>query len=119
MLWRLAFEVHSQSGTNGDVADIGEWQLRKTLATLKEGNLDWAGQIIEVMKMRAGLLLERAPELFTFPHRTFQEYLAGAHLTVMQDFASKAATLAGEGALWRALHRPWRRRRSPRGRCRW
>ncbi|MEI2609486.1 MAG: SUMF1/EgtB/PvdO family nonheme iron enzyme [Candidatus Promineifilaceae bacterium] len=103
VLWRLAFEVHSQSGTNGDVADIGEWQLRKTLATLKEGNLDWAGQIIEVMKMRAGLLLERAPELFTFPHRTFQEYLAGAHLTVMQDFASKAATLAGEGALWREV----------------
>jgi hypothetical protein len=55
------------------------------------------------MKLRAGLLLERSPEVYTFPHRTFQEYLAGAHLASQPDFARQAATLATEGALWREV----------------
>lgn len=59
--------------------------------------------MIEAVKLRAGLLLELAPEVFGFPHRTFQEYLAGAYLASEGDFARRAASLAGEGARWREV----------------
>jgi formylglycine-generating enzyme required for sulfatase activity len=57
--------------------------------------------VVEVIKLRAGLLLERAPEVYTFPHRTFQEYLAGAYLSTLPDFARQATQLVAAGALWR------------------
>ncbi len=86
------------------MADIGELRLVKALAGLHpEGSLDWAGKVVGVMKLRAGLLVERRPEVYTFPHRTFQEYLAGAHLAAQSDFARQATALAEEGALWRQV----------------
>ena len=53
--------------------------------------------------MRAGLLLERTPGVYTFPHRTFQEYLAGAYLSAQGDFAEQAVRLATAGPLWREV----------------
>ncbi|NIO69120.1 MAG: SUMF1/EgtB/PvdO family nonheme iron enzyme, partial [Anaerolineae bacterium] len=105
-LWRLAFEAHQEGGTGDDevLADIGELQLQKVLAGLHpEGSRDWAHQVSEAMKLRAGLLLERTPEVYTFPHRTFQEYLAGAHLSAQADFAKQAVQLVEEGAFWREV----------------
>ena len=55
------------------------------------------------MKLRAGLLLERTPGVYTFPHRTFQEYLAGAYLSAQGDFAEQAVRLATAGPLWREV----------------
>lgn len=105
-LWQLASMAHEKGGT-GDgeaVADIGELQLAKTLSALHpDGSRDWAYQVIDVMKLRAGLLVERAPEVYTFPHRTFQEYLAGASLASRPDFARQAVRLAAQGALWREV----------------
>jgi formylglycine-generating enzyme required for sulfatase activity len=106
VLWRLAFEAHAQGGAGGDgeaVADIGEMRLLKELGSLCCGDLGWAQQVVEAMKLRAGLLIERQPEVFTFPHRTFQEYLAGAHLAAQADFARRAAGLVSEGAQWREV----------------
>ncbi len=106
VLWELAFEAHGQSkASNGEaLADIGELRLQKALVRLHPAqSSDWACAVIEAMKLRAGLLLERAPEVYTFPHRTFQEYLAGAHLTGQLDFPSRAAGLVVEGAFWREV----------------
>src|SRR3990170_4377541 len=103
-LWELAFEAHGKTGggqSSESLADIGQYQLQKALAGLKDGDHNWARAVVEAMKLRAGLLLERAPEAFTFPHRTFQEYLAGAHLTAQANFAARAAQLARQGAQWR------------------
>jgi formylglycine-generating enzyme required for sulfatase activity len=111
-LWQLAFDAHAQTQGEGDregdrdrdrLADIGELKLQKALAALKEGDATWARQVMEAMKLRAGLLLERAPEVFTFPHRTFQEYLAGSHLAAQADFARQACLLAEKGPLWREV----------------
>jgi formylglycine-generating enzyme required for sulfatase activity len=104
-LWRLAFEAHQEGGAGDEVlADVGELRLEKALAELHpKGSRDWAHQVIKVMKLRAGLLLERAPEVYTFPHRTFQEYLAGAHLSAQADFAKQAVELVEEGAFWREV----------------
>ena len=102
VLWRLAFTAHGASGAGEAVADIGKWPLLEALATLHpQASLDWARQVLEAMTLRAGLLLERAPEVYAFPHRTFQEYLAGAALSVRGDFAQEAARLSAEGPLWR------------------
>ncbi len=106
VLWELAFEAHGQSKSSNSeaLADIGELRLQKALARLHPAqSSDWACAVIETMKLRAGLLLERAPEVYTFPHRTFQEYLAGAHLTGQLDFPTRAAGLVAEGAFWREV----------------
>ncbi len=109
VLARLAYEAHAQldepeSDADGDsLAGIGELKLEKSLAALHKGDRTWAHEMIQAMKLRAGLLLEREHELFTFPHRTFQEYLAGVHLAEEGDFAPDAAKLAAEGALWREV----------------
>ena len=107
VLWRLAFEAHEAAGETDDddaLADIGELRLQKALAGLHpEGDRGWAQGAIETIRYRAGLLLERVPERYTFPHRTFQEYLAGAHLAAQQDFAPRAGRLAGAGAFWREV----------------
>jgi hypothetical protein len=106
VLWRLAFEAHAQ-GAAADTeatADIGESRLYRSLITLHpEQSRDWAQQVIEVMKLRAGLLLERMPEVYAFPHHTCQEYLAGAYLSTKGDFAQEATRLVATGWLWREV----------------
>jgi hypothetical protein len=105
-LWKLAFEAHRQADHGDDrqqLADIGELKLQKSLAHLNSENHNWARQVVQVMKLRAGLLVERMPEVFTFPHRTFQEYLAGAYLADRADFARQATELAAQGADWREV----------------
>jgi len=106
VLWDLAFQAHRE-GSAGDeeaLADIGELTLVKALARLHpDEDWGWAQRVVEQMKERAGLLLEREPGVFTFPHRTFQEYLAGACLSAQADFAQQAVGLVEAGAFWREV----------------
>ena len=105
-LWQLAFTAHRDGGTtDGEaVADIGETALAQALRALhQDQSRDWAYQVIEVMQLRTGLLLERDQGVYSFPHRTFQEYLAGAYLSVQGDFARQASALAAAGAFWREV----------------
>jgi formylglycine-generating enzyme required for sulfatase activity len=103
-LWQLAFEAHRQGGAEARLADIGEVALQDALAAIypvKQESRAWVGEVIETIKLRAGLLVERTTHVFTFPHRTFQEYLAGAFLASLPDFAIRSAALAKEGGQWR------------------
>jgi formylglycine-generating enzyme required for sulfatase activity/energy-coupling factor transporter ATP-binding protein EcfA2 len=109
VLWRLAFNAHEQGETgDGQLADITEASLQKALANLNkdaEGkpDLNWARDLLDIIKLRAGLLIERLPGVFTFPHRTFQEFLAGVYLTSEGDFARNAAALADDAPRWREV----------------
>ncbi|GAB4457716.1 MAG: hypothetical protein Kow0031_38460 [Anaerolineae bacterium] len=105
VLWQLAFNAHAEGATGEEqrLAGIGQWTLQKELAKLNGNDLNWARDIIATIKLRAGLLLEREPEIFTFPHRTFQEYLAGAHLSTQARFARQATALAGQDSFWREV----------------
>ncbi len=105
LLWRLAYDAHSRTAAYSDtemvaeaVADISETQLTRGLEKLKRGDWNWVYQMTTAMKLRAGLLVERAPGVFTFPHRTFQEYLAGAYLSTQNNFSDQVATLVQESA---------------------
>ncbi|MCP4690127.1 MAG: hypothetical protein GY859_18890, partial [Desulfobacterales bacterium] len=97
-LWKLAYTTHGQSsGAIGAeaTADIPEATLHAALRELHpDRSLDWADQLVKIMKLRAGLLLEGEPAVYSFPHRTFEEYLAGCHLTTL-DFTSESLKLAG------------------------
>jgi formylglycine-generating enzyme required for sulfatase activity len=106
MLNQLAYQVHAQPGGQDadQAAGISEKDLSKALTALHPTqSKDWADQMIRAIKTRAGLLVERTGEVYAFPHRTFQEYLAGAHLSSQGNFAIKAAKLAGEGSFWRVV----------------
>jgi formylglycine-generating enzyme required for sulfatase activity len=102
-LWRLAYNAHSQTALgNGDqdLADIDEHELLSALRDLHGESYDWAKDLVDLMKLRAGILIERLPGVFTFPHRTFQEYMAGAYLAAQTDFAGRACKLVEKGDLW-------------------
>jgi len=79
-LWQLAFDAHRAGGTadTEDVADIGELRLQKALVELHpDKSRDWAQQMVEVIKLRAGLLLERAPEVYTSRTAPFRSIWRG------------------------------------------
>jgi formylglycine-generating enzyme required for sulfatase activity len=110
LLERLAYEAHGRgeaaAGPDGErdeaVAGIGELELLKALQPLHpKGSLDWAQQVVEALKLRAGLLVEAQPGVFSLPHRTFQEYLAGVHLAHQGNFAEQATGLVEARAYWR------------------
>ncbi len=105
-LWQLAFTAHkdSKKDNSESLADISKWDLIKGLSCLHpDKNKDWAEKVVEIMNMRAGLLLERETDVYTFPHRTFQEYLAGAHLSVMPRFEDEVMKLIESSNLWREV----------------
>ncbi len=103
-LWQLAYQSHAAgAAAPGDagLSDIHEYTLERALAGLHpQQSRDWAIAVIQTLKLRSGLLLERAPEIYAFPHRTFQEFLAGAHLATQPDFGQQAAQLASAGSYW-------------------
>jgi len=104
-LWELAFDIHgnSQPSTaNIEVtADVAKSELLERLRVLHpKSSLDWAENLVQIFEKRSGLLVENRPGVYSFPHRTFQEYLAGCYLSVQPDFTDQAKTLAERDIFW-------------------
>ena len=107
VLSQLAYQVHKQESVDGadervgGLAKIDEFTLQKALSSLHpEQDRNWAYNIIQAIKLRAGLLLEEPAEHYTFPHRSFQEYLAGCYLATRVEYTAQAAELANSGLNW-------------------
>jgi len=104
VLNQVAFEAHERQGKlkerSSDTADIGGDELRKALKPALNDSWDKAEQAIHYVRTRAGLLLEREPDHFAFPHRTFQEFLAARHLVNTQDFPVNLATWVRQDRAW-------------------
>jgi len=97
-LEEVAYVVHAQEPTDEGVAgsseaDVAEATLRQVFQAYLDGDWTRAGDVIRYIRERAGLLLERRPKVYAFPHRTLQEYLAGCHLSVQTDFPTRASDL--------------------------
>ncbi len=105
---QLAFEAHSANVGKEGTADIGEVDLLKGFCPLLGGSYDKAALVVAYIEKRAGLLLgqgsREGQRQFTFPHRTFQEYLAACYLARQPDFRTRAVDLArAQSAHWREV----------------
>lgn len=84
LLWEIAYDAHNQQAGREGAADIPESAVLG-IARKKLGDLAKAEAFCEYVEKRAGLLIGRGEDMhgmrvFTFPHRTFQEFLAGSYI---------------------------------------
>jgi hypothetical protein len=98
VLEELAFKVHEQNVGKEGAADIGEDRLVRAFRPLLNNSRDKAAVVIDYIEKRAGLLIcqgeKDGERQFTFPHRTFQEFLAACHLAARDDFPTECTRLA-------------------------
>lgn len=99
----LAFEAHSSQKSLQGTADIAESRLVDGLMEINRNPDVRPRLLIDYLSNRAGLLVHHGVKVYSFPHRTFQEYLAACHLTD-EDFPEKLAELAcKEPNRWREV----------------
>ncbi len=108
-LYEVAYHAHTEGGAGDDgdgaaTADVDKGDLRKWLAPYLGGSWDKAGEFVDYIRERAGLLIRHKTDAYTFPHRTFQEFMAACHLVGMRDYPGPAARLVCEDLTrWREV----------------
>ncbi|MEI7990558.1 MAG: SUMF1/EgtB/PvdO family nonheme iron enzyme, partial [Chloroflexota bacterium] len=103
---RLAYEAHTAGKGKDKEADL-ERGIALGILEQKEylGDPGLAGKFLDYVDLRAGLLVGRGgdilhPSQYSFPHRTFQEYLAGCYVLRLRNARTKLFELASEGDYW-------------------
>ena len=99
---RLAFIAHRNQPALTGTHDITTEQLAGALygASDEKGKAQFQ-RVIQYVTDRAGLLVERVQgNIYAFPHRTFQEYLAACHLTGPDFPYELAERLRSDDARW-------------------
>ena len=102
---KLAYEAH-RSDKKEEEADLPR---KQTIDLLEKdaylGNVSLAEQFLDYVDRHAGLLVGKGgshekPAVYSFPHRTFQEYLAGCHIIGERGAADELRKLARFGDYW-------------------
>jgi len=100
VLSALAFDAHARQPELAGTADIAEQDLVSGLMRVSQIRdltpVKLPVKLVDYLSNRAGLLVPRGVGVYTFPHRTFQEYLAACHLTDQDDYPDNIAELAGK-----------------------
>ncbi|MCP4531622.1 MAG: SUMF1/EgtB/PvdO family nonheme iron enzyme, partial [Delftia sp.] len=106
MVERLAYEVHRAGQDRAGAADLSRGAAL-TLLERREclGRAGLADEFLDYVDRRAGLLVGRGsepghPTSYGFPHRVFQEYLAGCYMAGERNAAREFFARAGQGDYW-------------------
>ncbi len=103
LLWEMTFHAHGRSGRE-DV-ELPAADLEKRLAKLhpkRYGGKAWAARVVDLMRERGGLLLASDNDTFTYPHRSFQEYLAARWL-LEEPQRNELAAQKATSDIWREV----------------
>jgi predicted NACHT family NTPase len=95
-LYCVAHLAHSGQRDALGTADIAEEVLLKHLKPYLGNDWNRAERFVQYVRERAGLLIRHKTDAYTFPHRTFQEFMAACHLTGLKDYPHEAAHLVRE-----------------------
>jgi len=100
---RLAFEAHRDQPKLVGTADIAEERLVAALMKVTRSSDPDVNpvRLMEHLRDRAGLLAARGEGVYTFPHRTFQEYLAACYLTDFEFPDDASRLLKTDPQRWR------------------
>ncbi len=99
----LARRAHQTQPNLHGTAEVAESDLVHGLYRLSENPETNPAQIGAYLRDRAGLLVSPGEGVYSFPHRTFQEYLAACHLTD-ENFPDELADLArADPERWREV----------------
>ncbi len=94
LMARLGFAAHEaaeRSAEAGGLADLSETQVIDILAQASPSydlarRRALAPTVLDALAQGNVLLRKRGPNTYAFPHRTFQEFLAGYHLKSQRDY---------------------------------
>jgi len=97
----VAYEAHKNQPALTGTHDIRAGELAGVFyEAADKGKVPNQQRVIQYLTDRAGLLIEREQgRIYTFPHRTFQEYLAACHLADNRRELYKC--LRADDARWR------------------
>lgn len=103
-LERLAYEAHLHQPDLVGTADIRQGDLITALLRASKNQPDVkVKRLEEYLRDRAGLLASHGEELYQFPHRSFQEYLAACHLARVQYPDQLSALVRSDPNRWREV----------------
>jgi formylglycine-generating enzyme required for sulfatase activity len=104
-LCEVAFHAQRSQGAWAGTAYIPEVEVMNILQRYLDNDWSKAQRFCKYVEEEAGLLVGRGEaesggRMYSFPHRGFQEFLAGQHIVSSWEFPQLVASLAAEGDLW-------------------